>query len=201
MINAVDVPNVELFDSDLQWYALLEGAHPAFNTPGLVYRHIAAPEWVAIYKFGSYESLTKVSPILLKLDQPQEWLHYWQSEFSDLSGSILGSEKSIEPVASHLRTMVSVRVEGGPDSIFRFHDSWIASALYPSLDGPQKARFHGSVCQWLWFCGPKRYRADRPEKAVEDYALSEGWLDLSAQNQQAIHNGLVSKRNWKEGQQ
>jgi len=201
MMSTVDVPTVEAFDNDLQWYALLEGAHPAYNTLGLVYKHIATPEWIAIYQFASYESLTKVSPVLLKLDQPQEWLQQWQKEFPDLSGSFLGSEKSIETVASHLRTMVSVRVEGGPDSIFRFHDPWIASALYPSLDGTQQAKFHGSVCQWLWFCGHNVCRAERPEKTVEDDALSEGWLRLSAKNQQAIHDGLVSKRNWKEGQQ
>lgn len=194
--------NLHFPEKDLQWYALLEGAHPTYNTLDLVYKHIATPEWVAIYQFSPYEALTKASPVLLKLDQPQEWLHQWQQSFTGLAGSMLGSDTSLETVAVHLRTLVSVRVEGGADSLFRFHDSWIASALYPTLDDTERARLHGPVCQWLWPRGGEIRQAERPgEMPTEDQVLSDGWLQLSRENQQAIHQGLMSKRNWKEGKQ
>lgn len=197
----IDAGSLRFSDRDLQWYALLEGAHPAYNTLDLVYKHIAIPEWVAIYQFAPYEALTKVSPVLLKLDQPHEWLQRWQQSFPGLAGSLLCSEKSLETVVSHLRTMVSVRVEGGPDSFFRFHDSWITSALYPTLDVSERARFHGPICKWLWIRDGDVCRAEwQGEIPAEDQVLSEGWLQLSEKNQQAIHEGLMSKRNWKEGQ-
>lgn len=197
----IDAGSLRFPDGDLQWYALLEGAHPAYNTLDLVYRHISIPEWVAIYQFASYEPLTKVSPVLIKLDQPHEWLHQWQQSFPGLAGSMLGSKRSLEAVAGHLRTLVSVRVEGGADSLFRFHDSWIASALYPTLDDTELVRFYGPICQWLWPRGGEICRAERPgEILTEDLAMSDGWLQLSTEGQRAIHQGLRSKRNWKEGQ-
>lgn len=201
-METTDAVSFDFSDGGLQWYALLEGAHPAHNALDLVYKHIATPEWVAIYQFAPYEALTKASPVLLKLDQPQDWLQHWQQSFPGLAGSMFSSEKSLEAVAGHLRTLVSVRVEGGADSLFRFHDSWIASALYPTLDDTERARFHGPVCQWLWPRGREIRQADRPgEMLTEDQVLSDGWLQLSKENQQAIHQGLMSKRVWKEGKQ
>lgn len=200
-MEAIEAGSFHFPDSGLQWYALLEGAHPTYNTLDLVYKNIAIPEWVAIYEFAPYEALMKASPVLLKLDQPKEWLHQWQQLFPGLAGSMLGSDTSLEAVADHLRTLVSVRVEGGADALFRFHDSWIASALYPTLDDTERARFHGPICQWLWPRGGEICQAERPgEMLTEDLALSDGWLQLSTEGQRAIHQGLRSKRNWKEGQ-
>ncbi|MBL3823363.1 MULTISPECIES: DUF4123 domain-containing protein [Marinobacter] len=200
-IETMEAGGFRFRDSGLQWFALLEGAHPAYNTLDLVYKNIATPEWVAIYQFAPYEALAKVSPVLIKLDHPHKWLQQWQQVFPGLAGSMLGSETSLETVADHLRTLVSVRVEGGVDSLFRFHDSWIASALYPTLEDTERAKFHGPICQWLWPRGGEVCRAERPgEMPTEDQALSEGWLQLSTESQLAVHQGLMSKRNWKEGQ-
>ena len=200
-IETMEAGGFRFRDSGLQWFALLEGAHPAYNTLDLVYKNIATPEWVAIYQFAPYEALAKVSPVLIKLDHPHKWLQQWQQVFPGLAGSMLGSETSLETVADHLRTLVSVRVEGGVDSLFRFHDSWIASALYPTLEDTERAKFHGPICQWLWPRGGEVCRAERPgEMPTEDQALSEGWLQLSTETQLAVHQGLMSKRNWKEGQ-
>lgn len=194
--------NVRFPDSGPQWFALLEGAHPAYNTLDLVYKNIAIPEWVAIYQFAPYEALVTVSPVLLKLDQPEEWLSYWQQSFPGLAGSMFASWDSLEVVTRHLRTLVSVRVEGGADALFRFHDSWIASALYPTLDDAERKRFHGPICKWLWPRGTEICQSAHAEDmSREDPALSDGWLKLSTESQRAIHQGLVAKRNWKESQQ
>lgn len=201
-METTDAVSFDFSDGGLQWYTLMEGAHPSHDTMDLVYKNIETPTWVALYQFAPYETLTKASPVLLKLDQPEEWLHQWQQSFPGLAGSMLGSEKSLEAVTDHLRTLLSVRVEGGVDSLFRFHDSWIASALYPTLDDTERARFHGPICQWLWPRGGEICQAERPgEMLTEDQALSEGWLQISKEGQRAIHQGLMSKRNWKEGQQ
>lgn len=132
-METMNAGNLHFHEKHLQWYALLEGAHPTYNTLDLVYKNIAIPEWAAIYQFAPYEALAKVSPVLVKLDQPRKWLQQWQQSFPGLAGSMLGSDSGLETVVGHLRTLVSVRVEGGVDSLFRFHDSWIASALYPTL--------------------------------------------------------------------
>ena len=201
-METMNAGNLHFHEKHLQWYALLEGAHPTYNTLDLVYKNIAIPEWAAIYQFAPYEALAKVSPVLVKLDQPRKWLQQWQQSFPGLAGSMLGSDSGLETVVGHLRTLVCVRVEGGVDSLFRFHDSWIASALYPTLEDTERVRFHGPICQWLWPRGGEVYRAERPgEMPTEDRALSEGWLQLSTESQRAIHQGLMSKRNWKEGQQ
>lgn len=201
-METTDAVSFDFSDGGLQWYALIEGAHPSHDTMDLVYKNIETPTWVALYQFAPYETLTKASPVLLKLDQPEEWLHQWQQSFPGLTGSMLGSEKSLKAVTDHLRTLLSVRVEGGADALFRFHDSWIASALYPTLDDTERARFHGPICQWLWPRGGEICQAERPgEMPTEDQVLSDGWLQLRTESQLAIHQGLMSKRNWKEGQQ
>ncbi|MDI9244423.1 DUF4123 domain-containing protein [Marinobacter sp. CHS3-4] len=201
-VNVTDVSGLSFSNSNLQWYALLEGAHPTFNTPGLIYSHIELPESVALYQNSPYEALSDVSPILVKIDQPHDWLHHWQGAFPSLDGLMLSSKDHLEVVAAHLQTLVSVRVEGGADAIFRFHDSWVASSLYPTLDESEKTRLHGVVRQWLWVCGRQAFTAERADEAAQDEPpLSDGWLQLSKASQLAISNGMLSKRNWKESQQ
>lgn len=201
-IDVMDVGSLSFSNSNLQWYALLEGAHPAFNTPALIYSHIEVPESVALYQNSPYESLSNVSPVLVKIDQPHDWLHHWQSAFPGLDGLMLSSKDNLEAVAAHLQTLVSVRVEGGADAIFRFHDSWVASSLYPTLDEAEKARLHGVVHQWLWVCGRQAFTAERAGETIQDEPpLSDGWLHLSKASQHAISKGMLSKRNWKESQQ
>ena len=90
-METMNAGNLHFHEKHLQWYALLEGAHPTYNTLDLVYKNIAIPEWAAIYQFAPYEALAKVSPVLVKLDQPRKWLQQWQQSFPGLAGSMLGS--------------------------------------------------------------------------------------------------------------
>lgn len=200
-LEVTDVDSLSFSKNDLQWYAVLEGAHPEFNTPGLVYNHIEVPESVALYQHSPYESLSNVSPVLVRIDEPYDWLQHWQSAFPGLDGLMFSSTENLDVVAAHLQTLISVRVEGGADSIFRFHDSWVASSLYSTLGEAEKARLHRVVYQWLWVCGHQAFTAERAiETAQEEPLLSDGWLKLSEASQQAISNGILSKRNWKESQ-
>ncbi|MFB2765378.1 DUF4123 domain-containing protein [Marinobacter shengliensis] len=188
-------------EEEQNWYAVMEGAHPHFNIRELIYRHVANPEWVAIYQCEPYEGIASVSPVLVKLDQPRDWLDFWLAEFPALSGSLLRSEHSIETVVAHLRTLVSVRVEGGVESIFRFHDSWISSVLYPALDDAERAMFNGPVRQWLWIVGQEAFLTEAEGIDVmhrDALAQSEGWLELCDNRQNIINKSLMSKRNWKE---
>ncbi|MDX1757962.1 MAG: DUF4123 domain-containing protein [Marinobacter sp.] len=189
------------FEPSLNWFAVLEGAHPAYDTRELMYRHIADPEWVPLFQGTEYEALAKASPILLKLDEPQGWHTAWSRSFPGLAGSYLATELSQDRVARHLQTLVSVNVEGGTEAIFRFHDSWIMSALYPSLTDIEKGRFHGPINKWLWLLGNDVGESDfRKPNPEDEYPLEPGWLNLDRANQEAIFSGIVAKRNWKEVQ-
>lgn len=190
------------FDDDLNWYAVLEGAHPYYDTLGLIYAHIPVPEWLPIYQFGPYTALAKAGPVLLKLNQPDHWINHWQASFPDLAGSLIGSGQDLARVGNHLRTLVSVHVEGGTEALFRFHDSWITSALYPTLEEAERARIHGPIDKWLWLRGDKIKIGERPgEHSPASEPLEDGWLQLDKIKQNAISEGLAAKRNWKEAQQ
>ncbi|MDC0664183.1 DUF4123 domain-containing protein [Marinobacter sp. SS21] len=194
------VKNIE-FERTLNWFVILEGAHPAYNTRDLIYRYVSDPQWVPVYQGTEYEVLAQVSPILLKLNKPQDWHIAWSTSFPGLAGSYLASDQGQDGIARHLQTLVSVNVEGGAESIFRFHDSWIMSALYSSLTDSEKDRVHGPINKWLWLLGnsivESEYRKRTP--AIE-YPLEPGWLNLDRAKQEAIFNGLLAKRNWKEVQ-
>jgi len=189
------------FEPALNWFVVLEGAHPAYNTRELIYRYVSDPQWVSIYQGTEYAALTKVSPILLKLNQPRDWHTAWSTSFPGLAGSYLASDQGQDGIARHLQTLVSVNVEGGAQAIFRFHDSWIMSALYSSLTDFEKDRIHGPINKWLWLrgngIGESEYRKLNP---ASEHPLEPGWLNLDRAKQEAIFNGLVAKRNWKEGQ-
>ncbi|KPQ28973.1 MAG: protein of unknown function containing DUF4123 domain [Marinobacter excellens HL-55] len=189
-----------VFDRKLQWFAILEGAHPNYDTRALIYRHISVPEWAPVYQAPEYSALVRVSPILLKLADPQDWHRTWTLLFPELSGSYLASEKNLECVAEHLQTMVSVGFEKG-ESIFRFHDSWIMSSLYPTLSESDRDRLHGPIEKWLWLRGNRFEESeDRSSISTEGYPLEAGWLTLDGEMQEAIYAGIVAKRTWKETQ-
>lgn len=189
------------FDERLHWYAVLEGADPDYNTLELIYRHLPAPEWLPLYQFGPYTALAKAGPVLLKLDRPGNWVRLWHESFSGLAGSLVGSEGDLQAVGHHLRTLVSVRVEGGADALFRFHDAWVMSALYPTLAPAERDRIHGPIETWLWFAGNEIRVGARPDDAASGArALEDGWLRLDSAAQDAIRQGMAAKRNWKERQ-
>ncbi|SDX69233.1 DUF4123 domain-containing protein [Marinobacter mobilis] len=187
------------FDDSLNWYAILEGADPGYDTLQLIYASIPSPEWLSIYQGGPYTELVKVSPVLLKLDQPDSWIRHWRTDFPGLAGSLLGSEQDLAGVGHHLRTLVSVRVREGADAMFRFHDAWIMSAMYPELSVAERAKLHGPITKWLWLLDDKAVLGEVGIKHSSDIEqLEDGWLHLDNVKLDAIRQGLAAKRNWKD---
>lgn len=180
------------------WYALLDGAHPTYNTRKLIYEHLPVPEWIALYDDGPYQALVKHGPILLQLTHPTKWLALWQASFPGLPGSLVYSMAPLDVVCNHLRTLISVRVEGGPDALFRFHDSWILSALYPALTDAERLALHGPVERWLWVCGDTVNQGELVAKQEAVQLKEDSWLVLDREGQEAIREGMIAKRNWTE---
>lgn len=190
------------FDRKLQWFAVLEGAHPSYDARELIYRYISVPEWLPVYQSAEYAALTRVSPILLKLAEPQDWHTKWANLFPGLSGSYLATDQSMKRVAEHLQSLVSVGVENGSEAIFRFHDSWIMSGLYSVLCDSDRDKLHGPINRWLWVRGNRYEESEsRALTSTEVPPLQPGWLTLDREKQDAIYEGIVAKRTWKEIQQ
>lgn len=196
------VDNNIVFDRKLQWFAVLEGAHPSYDIRELIYRYISVPEWVPLYQSAEYAALAIVSPVLLKLEEPQDWHTKWVTLFPGLPGSYLATNQGMECVAEHLHTLITVGVEKGGEAIFRFHDSWIMSSLYSALSDSDRNRFHGPVNKWLWVRGNRFEESEnRGSNPTEEHPLEPGWLTLDRLKQDAIYEGIVAKRTWKESQQ
>lgn len=187
------------FSDDLNWYAILEGADPYYKTLELIYAYIPVPAWLSIYQLGPYTALAEVGPVLLTLDQPGNWISHWRDSFPGLAGSLIGSRQELPGVASHLRTLISVRVQGGGEAFFRFYDSWIMSAMYDTLEDAERAMIHGPIERWLWLTGNEIKVGKRPGDYLPDCQPPEdGWLTLDSTKQGAIQKGLAAKRTWKE---
>lgn len=187
------------FESSLNWYAILEGADPGYDTLQLIYASIPNPEWLSIYQGGPYTELEKVGPVVLMLDQPDSWVRQWQTDMPGLAGSLVGSVQDLAGVSHHLRTLVSVSVREGADTLFRFYDSWIMSAMYPTLTVSERTKLHGPIAKWLWLLDDKAVLGEAGmEHSSVDEPLEEGWLQLDKVKQDAIRKGLAAKRNWKD---
>lgn len=190
------------FDKSGHWYALIEGAHPAHDTRQLIYAHIPVPEWLAIYDIEPFKSLVTHSPYLLRLGDPSKWLALWKSSFPELSGSFLRSERPLEIIGGHLRTLISAQVDDAPEALFRFHDSWVLEALYTKLSHAERIKLHGPITRWIWICGERACQAELDaSQNKQQWPQTDGWLSLDRERQNAIREGLIAKRNWMETSQ
>lgn len=190
----------DIFGSKDHWYALMDGAHPDHDMPRLICSNVTNPQWLAIYDFGTFQSIASHGPCLLKVDKPGEWLARWQADFPDVAGSFIRSPASFTVVADHLRTLISVRVEGGTESLFRFHDAWILGALYPALSVAERQTLHGPITDWRWPQGEQVVHSDSMAGSKLEGSFQDGWLLLDQHRQAAIHQGMIARRNWKETQ-
>ncbi|MDC0662911.1 DUF4123 domain-containing protein [Marinobacter sp. SS21] len=194
-----EVTSGHALTDSLNWYAVLEGADPGYDTLQLIYASIPNPEWLSLYQCGSYTELAKVGPILLKLDQPGSWIRHWRTDFPRLAGSLVGSEQDLAGVGCHMRTLVSARVRDGADALFRFYDAWIMRALYPTLEVSERTKLHGPITKWLWLLDDKAVLGESGmDHSSDDEQLEEGWLHLDTVKLDAIREGLAAKRNWKD---
>ncbi len=102
-------------------------------------------------------------------------------------------------VASHLRTLISVGVQGRCKAFIRFYDSWIMSAMYDSLEDAERTMINGPIERWVWLTRKEKKVGKRPGDYSPDCQPPEdGWLTLDSTKQGAIQKGLAAKRTWKE---
>lgn len=183
------------------WYVVLEGAHPQFDTLRLLYEFESNPEWLPVFQSAHYKPVQKAGPVLFKPERPEIWLQHWQKVYSELPGSMLMSAAPIAEVCLHLETLASVRLENQREALFRFHDSWIMSALYPVLNDAERQNLYGPVNRWLWRTGEALIFSDESEAVLTQTRAPDApvWITLNENKISAIRQGMASKRNWELG--
>lgn len=188
-------------EGSLEWYAVIEGAHPQFDTLRLLYEFDDRPRWFYVFESSHFEKIQKAGPILFRLEKPEGWLHYWQKKFPGLSGSMLISMAPMIEVRRHLEKLASVRLANQREAIFRFYDSWIMSGLYPLLNNVERNKLHGPVHQWLWCTRGALLFSDETKVVPEKVCPADEptWLTLDEAKVSGIQQSIVSKRNWELG--
>ena len=112
LMQAVEEPDIERDDL----YLLLDSA--ALPALQIIYQHDDEPTWSCCTE-ARHESMRECSPVLTARGQHLMWQNRerWQS-----AGLLLESAASIDDLANHLRSLLSVRLPSGDLAFCRFYD-------------------------------------------------------------------------------
>jgi hypothetical protein len=168
-----------------QYYALLDGAHPRYSLPRLIYEQFAQPQWQPLYQATEYEELLDISPVLLRLDDPAGWLDIWQTAHAALPGCMLCSAAPLPVLIQHLQGLLTVSLDNGGSASLRFYDPRVGPAFWQSLASDRRAAWSGPVDAWLWPLDARRgYRAALAPSAEAAAAAPAGRFRWSEAQQQ-----------------
>jgi len=122
LMQAVEEPDIERDDL----YLLLDSA--ALPALQIIYQHDDEPHLELLYRGTRHESMRECSPVLYSLaGQHLMWKNRerWQS-----AGLLLESAASIDDLANHLRSLLSVRLPSGDLAFCRFYDPALSERFF-----------------------------------------------------------------------
>jgi len=142
LMQAVEEPDIERDDL----YLLLDGA--ALPALQIIYQHDDEPRLEPLYRGTRHESMLECSPVLYSLaGQHLMWQNRerWQS-----AGLLLESAASINDLANHLRSLLSVRLPSGELAFCRFYDPALSERFFDSLTQEKLGAWLGPISGiWL----------------------------------------------------
>lgn len=142
LMQAVEEPDIERDDL----YLLLDSA--ALPALQIIYQHDDEPRLELLYRGTRHESMLKCSPVLYSLaGQHLMWQNRerWQS-----AGLLLESAASIDDLANHLRSLLSVRLPSGELAFCRFYDPALSERFFDSLTQEELGAWLGPISGiWL----------------------------------------------------
>lgn len=141
-----------LADAD---FALLDLAQKDENKLlSWLYQHFDLGDipWESLYQGTELASLWKSGPIVIELrgnpDFCEALIQRYQRDH--LGMLITAPSVALADLAAHLRSMVSVPVDGKP-TLLRYYDPRSTGPLLTVLEPGQKARLIGPARQWHWY--------------------------------------------------
>jgi len=152
---------------------LLDGA--TTDAPRLAYQHDDAPDLERLYAGTRHQAAISVSPCLVRPSPGSELLaapETWQDH-----GILLESPADLSVVASHLRSLISVRLPSGQGAYCRFYSPGQMIPFLCALDPEELRAFSGPIRAWHL---PGADHVIRVESAGRSRnAADEGWFQMS----------------------
>jgi hypothetical protein len=171
LMQAVEEPDIERDDL----YLLLDGA--ALPALQIIYQHDDEPRLEPLYRGTRHESMLECSPVLYSLaGQHLMWQNQerWQS-----AGLLLESAASINDLANHLRSLLSVSLPSGELAFCRFYDPALSERFFDSLTQEELSAWLGPVSGILLTTEQSEWRGFTtnqisPGRTADD----EGWFSI-----------------------
>lgn len=171
LMQAVEEPNIERDDL----YLLLDSA--ALPALQIIYQHDDKPHLELLYRGTRHESMLESSPVLYCLaGQHLMWqnLERWQS-----AGLLLESAASINDLANHLRSLLSVSLPSGELAFCRFYDPALSERFFGSLTQEELGAWLGPISGiWVTTEQSKWRGFTTNQISLGRTADDEGWFAL-----------------------
>ncbi len=171
LMQAVEEPDIERDDL----YLLLDSA--ALPALQIIYQHDDEPHLELLYRGTRHESMLECSPVLYSLaGQHLMWQNreHWQS-----AGLLLESAASIDDLANHLRSLLSVRLPSGDLAFCRFYDPALSERFFDSLMQEELGAWLGPINGiWLTTEQSEWQGFTTNQTSLSRTADDEGWFAL-----------------------
>ena len=171
LMQAVEEPDIERDDL----YLLLDSA--ALPALQIIYQHDDEPHLELLDRGTRHESMLECSPVLYSL--AGQHLMWQNRERWQAAGLLLESAASIDDLASHLRSLLSVRLPSGELAFCRFYDPALSERFFDSLTQEELSAWLGPVSGILLTTEQSEWRGFTtnqisPGRTADD----EGWFSI-----------------------
>lgn len=165
---------------------LIDGA--VLDAPRFVYEHDDQPELAYLYLGTPHNEAVEVSPCLVK---PSSASRIWKEQVQWREHAVvLVSDESLNVLAEHLRSLLSVQLPDGGYSYLRFYSPKQFQRLMGVFSELERNRFSGPVKEWLSFQGDGGWRWIKVDGSGQNRkAPDEGWFVLAEEHIEALSAG------------